>query len=143
MLLVATPTTPWARLRWLAWNVLPSANATTPNELLGIHVAKSPSTSTVLLLPAQRDVECFAGVSQDWMSAQIGDGEPLDTLVCDGRTLRGTIAEITSAAVRFIAQETRYTQRLGFAIAQNTYATNVVGESAAAGRIASLKRLTA
>lgn len=58
----------------------------TLNELLGTHVAKSPSDSTFRLLLAQLDVERFEGLLQDWMSARIGDGEPVDTLVCDGKT---------------------------------------------------------
>ena len=67
------------------------------NELLGTHVARSPSNSTFRLLLAQLDVERFEGLLQDWMSAQIGDSEPIDTLVCDGKILRDSIAETASA----------------------------------------------
>ena len=50
--------------------------------------------------------------------------EVVDTLVCDGKTLRGSIAETDSGAARFIAQVSLYSNSLGVAIAQNTYATD-------------------
>jgi len=50
--------------------------------------------------------------------------EVVDTLVCDGKTLRGSIAENASGAARFIAQVSLYSNSLGVAIAQNTYATD-------------------
>ena len=59
------------------------------------------------------------------MNAQTGDGEAVDTLVCDGKTLRGSIAENASGAKRFIAQVSLYSNSLGVAIAQSTYATDV------------------
>ena len=101
------------------------------NELLGTHIAKPPSDSTFRLLLAQLDVARFEGLLQEWMSAQIGDGEPVDTLVCDGKTLRGSIAETASGAARFIAQVSLYSNSLGVAIAQSTYATDTGGEIAA------------
>ena len=101
------------------------------NELLGTHIAKPPSDSTFRLLLAQLDVARFEGLLQEWMSAQIGDGEPVDTLVCDGKTLRGSIAETASGAARFIAQVSLYSNSLGVAIAQSTYATETGGEIAA------------
>ena len=54
--------------------------------------------------------------------------EELDTLVCDGKTLRGSIAESASGAARFIAQVSLYSQTLGLAIAQVSYATDASGE---------------
>jgi hypothetical protein len=65
------------------------------------------------------------------MSAQIGASEPVDTLVCDGKTLRGSIDETASGAARFIAQVSLYFNSLGVAIAQSTYATDAGGEIAA------------
>ena len=103
----------------------------TLNELLGTHVAKPPSDSTFRLLLAQLDVEGFENLLQDWMSTQIGDAEPVDTLVCDGKTLRGSIDETASGAARFIAQVSLYSNNLGVAIAQSTYATDAGGEIAA------------
>jgi hypothetical protein len=37
------------------------------------------------------------------MRAQIGDAEPIDTLVCDGKTLRGSIDETASGAPRVLS----------------------------------------
>ena len=65
------------------------------------------------------------------MSAQPGVAEGLETLVCDGKTLRGSIAEADSGAATFIAQVSLYSQSLGVAIAQTTYATNAGSETQA------------
>lgn len=43
--------------------------------------------------------------------------EELDTLVCDGKTLQGSIAQTQTGAVRFIAQVSLNSQTLGVAIA--------------------------
>jgi hypothetical protein len=107
----------------------------TLNELLGTDFGKSPSDSTFRLLLAQLDMACFETLLRDWMAAQPGVNEELDTLVCDGKTLRGSIAENDSGAARFIAQVSLYSQTLGVAIAQTTYATDASGE------IQSLRRL--
>ncbi|QPN60274.1 ISAs1 family transposase [Synechococcus sp. CBW1002] len=100
----------------------------TLNELLGTDFGKSPSDSTFRLLLAQLDVAGFETLLRDWMAAQPGVAEGLDTLVCDGKTLRGSIAENTSGAAKFIAQVSLYSQTLGVAIAQTTYATDTGGE---------------
>jgi len=100
----------------------------TLNELLGTDFGKSPSDSTFRLLLAQLDVPAFDGLLRDWMAAQPGVAEEIDTLVCDGKTLRGSIAENASGAARFIAQMSLYSQTLGVAIAQTTYATDATGE---------------
>jgi hypothetical protein len=70
------------------------------------------------------------------MAAQLGVSEELDTLVCVatglrkavGKILRGSIAENDSGAARFIAQVSFYSQSLGVAIAQTSYATDTGGE---------------
>ena len=54
--------------------------------------------------------------------------EELDTLICDGKTLRGSTSENASGAATFIAQVSLYSQSLGVAIAQTTYATDAIGE---------------
>jgi len=100
----------------------------TLNELLGTDFVKSPSDSTFRLLLAQLDVLSFETLLRDWMAAQPGVAEEIDTLVCDGKTLRGSIAENDSGAARFIAQVSLYSQSLGVAIAQTTYATDASGE---------------
>jgi hypothetical protein len=42
----------------------------TLNELLGTHVANSPSDSTFRLLLSQLDVDGFEALLQQWMAAQ-------------------------------------------------------------------------
>ena len=96
------------------------------NELLGTDFGKSPSDSTVRLLLAQLDVTGFETLLRDWMAAQPGVAAELDTLVCDGKTLRGSIAENASGAATFIAQVSRYSQTLGVAIAQTTDASGEI-----------------
>ena len=49
------------------------------------------------------------------MAAQPGVTETVDTLVCDGKTLRGLIDENASGAARFIAQVSLYSNSLGVA----------------------------
>jgi len=100
----------------------------TLNQLLGTHIAKSPSDSTFRWLLMQLDVERFETLLQQWMAAQPGVGESVETLVCDGKTLRGSIAETASGAARFIAQVSLYSNTLGVAIAQSTYATDAGSE---------------
>jgi hypothetical protein len=100
----------------------------TLNQLLGTHIAKTPSDSTFRLLLAQLDVDGFESLLQQWMAAQPGVTETVDTLVCDGKTLRGSIAENAAGAARFIAQVSLYSNSLGVAIAQSTYATDAGSE---------------
>ncbi len=103
----------------------------TLNELLGTDVSKPPSDSTFRLLLAQLDVGRFEALLQHWMAAQPGVVDGVESLVCDGKTLRGSIDENTSGASRFIAQVSLYANSLGVAIAQSTYATDAGGEIAA------------
>ena len=57
--------------------------------MLSTHLIKTPSDSTFRLLQAQLDVLDFDALLRDLMAAQPGVNEELDTLVCDGKTLRG------------------------------------------------------
>ena len=100
----------------------------TLNELLGTDFGKSPSDSTFRLLLAQLDVAGFETLLRDWMATQPDVAQELDTVVCDGKTLRGSIDETASGAAKFIAQVSLYSQSLGVAIAQTTYATDASGE---------------
>ncbi len=101
------------------------------NEVLGTDFGKEPSDSTFRLLLSQLDVAGFETLLRQLMSAQPGVAEGLDTLVCDGKTLRGSIAETGSGAATFIAQVSLYSQSLGYAIAQTTYATDAGSETQA------------
>ena len=101
---------------------------TTLNELLGTDFAKPPSDSTFRLLLAQLDVKGFEALLQQWTAAQPGVTDTVYTLVCDGKTLRGSIAVNACGAARFIAQVSLYSNSLGVAIAQSTYATDAGGE---------------
>jgi hypothetical protein len=101
------------------------------NELLGTDFGKEPSDSTFRLLLSQLDVSGFETLLRQWMSAQPGVAEGLEALVCDGKTLRGSIAETDSGAAKFIAQVSLYSQSLGVAIAQTTYATDAGSETLA------------
>ena len=74
------------------------------NALLSTDFGKSPSDSTFRLLLAQIDVPGFETLLRDWIAAQPCLTEDLDTLVCDGKTLRGSIDETASGAARFMAQ---------------------------------------
>ena len=80
---------------------------------------------------AQLDVEAFEALLQQWMAAQLGVTDTADTLVCDGKTLRGSIADYASGTARFIAQVSHYSNTLGLAIAQSTYPTDAGGEISA------------
>lgn len=101
------------------------------NELLGTDFGKEPSDMTFRLLLSQLDVAGFETLLRQWMSAQPGVAEGLETLVCDGKTLRGSIAEADSGAATFIAQVSLYSQSLGVALAQSTYATDAGSETQA------------
>ena len=61
---------------------------------------------------------------RDWTIAQIpGGAADLDQLVCDGKTLRGSIEHTPGGGSAFIAQVTLYSAALGVAISQACYAT--------------------
>ena len=60
-----------------------------------------------------------------------GVTETVETGICDGKMLRGSIDDTVSGAASFIAQVILYSDSLGVAIAQSTYATDAGGEIAA------------
>jgi hypothetical protein len=76
-------------------------------------------------------LDSFETLLRQWMSAHSGVAEGLDTLVCDAKTLRGSIADTDSGAAKFIAQVSLCSQSLGVAIAQNSYATDAGSETQA------------
>ena len=73
----------------------------TLNKLPGTDVIKPPSHSTFRLLLPQLDVEGFETLLQQWIAAQPGVRDTVDTLVCDRKTLRGSIAETATCAARY------------------------------------------
>jgi hypothetical protein len=83
------------------------------------------------LLFSQLDVDGFEALLQQWIAAQPGVTETVDTLVTDGKTLRGSIDQTASGAARFIAKVSLYSNTLGVAISPNNYATLIGGEIAA------------
>jgi hypothetical protein len=101
-------------------------------EQLGLELRRPPSDSAFRYFFLQVDVVALCAAIRDWTIAQIpGGAADIDQLVCDGKTLRGSIDQTASGAARFIAQVSLYSNTLGVAIAQNTYATDAGGEIAA------------
>lgn len=84
------------------------------NVLLGTDFGKEHSDSTSLLLLSQLDVAAFETLLGQWMSAQPGVAVGLDTLVCDGNTLRGSIGASDSGVAKFIAEVSLYSQAKSF-----------------------------
>jgi hypothetical protein len=72
----------------------------------------------------QVDVDGACAAIRDWTIAQIPGGTTdLDQLICDGKTLCGSIEPTSGGGSAFIAQVTLYSAALGVAIAQACYAT--------------------
>jgi hypothetical protein len=93
-------------------------------EALGIELRRSPSDSAFRYFFQQVDVAALCAAIRDWTIAQIpGGASDLDQLVCDGKTLRGSIEPTPAGGSAFIAQVTLYSAALGVAISQACYAT--------------------
>jgi len=91
---------------------------------LGIELARPPSDSSFRYFFHQVDVAALCAAIRDWTIAQIpGGAADLDQLVCDGKTLRGSIEPTASGGSAFIAQVTLYSAALGVAINQACHAT--------------------
>ena len=100
-------------------------------ETLGIELKRPPSDSAFRYFFLQVDVASICAAIRDWTLAQIpGGAMDLDQLVCDGKTLRGSIEATGSGGSAFVAQVTLYSAALGLAIAQGCYATNQGNEHA-------------
>ena len=94
------------------------------DEALGIELRRPPSDSAFRYFFRQVDVAALSAAIRDWTIAQIpGGAADLDQLVCDGKTLRGSIVPTAGGGSAFIAQVTLYSAALGLAIAQACYAT--------------------
>ncbi len=93
-------------------------------EALGVELRRPPSDSSFRYFFQQVDVSALCAAIRDWTIAQIPRGaEDLDQLVCDGKTLRGSIEPTAGGGSAFIAQVTLYPAALGVAISQACYAT--------------------
>jgi len=95
-------------------------------EALGIELKRPPSDSAFRYFFLHVVVTAVGGAIRDWTMAQIPGGTTdLDQLVCDGKTLRGSIEPTAGGGSAFIAQVTLYSAALGVAIAQACYATGL------------------
>jgi len=93
-------------------------------EALGIDLRRPSSDSAFHYFFRQVDVAALCAAIREWTIAQIpGGATDLDQLVCDGRTLRGSIEPTAGGGSAFIAQVTVYSAALGVAISQACYAT--------------------
>ena len=105
------------------------------SEALDIELRRPPSDSAFRYFFRQVDVAALSAAIRDWTMAQIpGVAADLDQLVCDGKTLRGSIVPTAGGGSAFIAQVTLYSAALGLAIAQACYATGENHERAASSR---------
>jgi hypothetical protein len=93
-------------------------------EALEIELRRPPSDSSFRYFFQQVDVSALCTAIRDWTFAQIpGGAADLDQLVCDGKTLRGSIEPTAGGGSTFIAQVTLYSAALGVAISKACYAT--------------------
>ena len=93
-------------------------------EALGLELRRPPSDSSFRYFFLHVDVAALCAAIRDWTITQIpGGAADLDQLVCDGKTLRGSIETTTGGGSAFIAQVTLYSAALGVAISQACYAT--------------------
>ena len=101
---------------------------------LDLELPKAPCDSTFLYLFERVEIEELFGLLREWMLAQISDqNKDFDQLICDGKTLRGSAAQVDGAdgATRFVTQVTLYARELGVAIAQTSFDTGESHERAA------------
>ncbi len=90
-------------------------------EALGIELRRPPSDSAFRHYFRQVDVATLCVAIRDWMIAQIcGGAADLDPLVCDGKTLRGSIEPTVGSSSAFLAQVKVYSAALGVPISQST-----------------------
>ena len=93
-------------------------------KALGVELRRPPSDSSFRYFFQQVDVSALCTAIRDLTISQIpGGAADLDQLVCDGKTLRGSIEPTAGGGSAFIAQVTLYSAALGVAISQACYAT--------------------
>jgi hypothetical protein len=93
-------------------------------EQLGLALRRPPSDSAFRYFFLHVDVVALCAAIRDWTIAQIpGGAADIDQLVCDGKTMRGSIEPTAGGGSAFIAQVTLYSAALGVAISQACYPT--------------------
>ena len=93
-------------------------------DALGLELRRPPSDSAFRYFSQQVEVPALCAAIRDWTIDQnAGGATDLDQLVCDGKTLRGSIEPTHGGGSAFIAQVTLYSAGLGVAINQACYAT--------------------
>ena len=98
---------------------------------LGLSLKRSPSDTAFRALFEKLDPQQFNQVLQRWMLNHPTLQEPLESLLCDGKTLRGSKTTGEDASQTFVAVVTVYVQALGVALAQASYSTDQSHEQAA------------
>ena len=105
-------------------------------EALGIELRRFPSDSAFRYFFKQVELSALGAAIRNWTIAQIpGGAAELDRLLCDGKTLRGSIEPTAGGGSAFMAQVTLYSPALGVAIAQACYATGENHERAVLRRL--------
>ncbi|MFN7679080.1 MAG: hypothetical protein ACK5QW_10875 [Cyanobacteriota bacterium] len=100
---------------------------------LGIELRPPPSDSAFRYSCPQVDLTVLCAAIRDWTLAQIPGGTgDLDQLVCDGKTMRGSIETASTGSSVFIAHVMLDSAALGVAIGQPCYATGENHEGAVA-----------
>ena len=85
-------------------------------EALGLELRRPPSDSSFRYFVLPVDAGALCAAIRDWTIAQIpGGATDLDQLVCNGKTLRGSIEPTAGGGSAFIAQVTLYSAALGVA----------------------------
>jgi hypothetical protein len=88
-------------------------------DALGIELKRRPSDSAFGYFILQVGFHGVCADIPDWTIAQIPCGTTdSDQLICDGKTLRGSIEPTSGGGSAFIDQVTLYSAALGVAIAQ-------------------------
>jgi hypothetical protein len=89
------------------------------HNVLTATLGRPPSDSAFRYFFQHVDVTALCTAIRDWTITQIPGGTAdLDQLICDGKTLRGSIEPHAGAGLGFIAQVTLYSAALGVAISQ-------------------------
>ncbi len=102
------------------------------NQAMGLKFKRWPSDATFLYLFNKAHLQEFGQVPQAWMISQIAGGSKgLVQLVCDSKTLCGSVIVTDDGNHRFFAQVTFYAWALGVALAQKDCDTHKSSECAA------------